>query len=123
MSNPTQLVNELALHLGADNGISAEHLALRLGITTRTLRRMISGARDQGIAICGTPGTGYYMPSNADELPEGALENALENYLALALDGYVLPHSWRERTFTWSASPRADSRASTAARAAGMVVK
>lgn len=65
-----QLVNELAMHLGADHGISADHLAVRLGVTTRHLRRMVSEARDCGVAVCGTPGTGYYMPSTATELDD-----------------------------------------------------
>lgn len=62
------LINALAPHQGAANGICAEELALRLQVTTRQLRKLISMAREAGIAVCGRPATGYFMPVTADEL-------------------------------------------------------
>lgn len=64
------LINTMALHQGRDKGVSADQLAWTLAISPRRLRRLISAARAQGIAICGTPGAGYYMPVTDDELDE-----------------------------------------------------
>lgn len=68
MSTVTALVNAIAPHQGADRGTTARDLARRLGVRPRQLRRLVSAARAQGIAICGTPGTGYYLPRTPDEL-------------------------------------------------------
>lgn len=64
------LINTMAQHQGRERGISADRLAFILLVTPRRLRRLISAARTQGIAICGTPTTGYYMPVTDDELDE-----------------------------------------------------
>jgi hypothetical protein len=37
-------------------------------VRPRRLRRLISVAREQGVPICGTPATGYYMPRTPEEL-------------------------------------------------------
>ena len=76
-----RLVNRMAQHLGRDKGISADALALALQISPRRLRRLISQTRLQGVAICGKPATGYYMPETADEL---AFVQNLVHYLAKA---------------------------------------
>lgn len=64
----TQLLNAIAHHRGAARGIGAEALARSLAVSPRRLRKLISEARDQGHAICGTPSTGYYMPITPAEL-------------------------------------------------------
>ena len=66
----TELLNTMAFHQGRDRGISAEHLAGLLRIHERRLRSLISELREQGTAICGTPETGYFLATNADELDE-----------------------------------------------------
>lgn len=66
-----QLTQRLALHhRGRGNGINAQSLALWLGVGERTLRELISAARENGVAIVGTPETGYYVAQTADELDE-----------------------------------------------------
>jgi biotin operon repressor len=67
----TDLLNAMSKHLGADKGASADGLATELRCSPRQLRRLISAAREQGAAICGHPGTGYYMPTTAEELDRG----------------------------------------------------
>lgn len=63
------LVQVLALqHSGAANGISAARLAARVGVGERMLRTLVSLAREDGIAIAGTPSTGYYIAETAQEL-------------------------------------------------------
>lgn len=57
-------------HLGRRRGVTATVLANRLGVTDRMLRHLVSRAREEGTAVVGTPETGYYLASNADELEE-----------------------------------------------------
>ena len=65
----TTLLNVMSQHQGADNGIRADHLAAKLGIADRTLRKLISTLRNgNGYAICGQPSTGYYVATTPDEL-------------------------------------------------------
>ena len=55
-------------HTGAACGIGAVPLANKVLVNERTLRSLISEARDEGIAIAGTPSTGYYIARTAAEL-------------------------------------------------------
>lgn len=64
----TRLINAMSHHQGAARGVSADRLAARLGINTRQLRKAIALAREEGLAICGRPSTGYYMPETPQEL-------------------------------------------------------
>lgn len=82
------LINTMSLHQGRDKGVSAEQLAWTLAVSPRRLRRLISAARTQGIAICGTPGSGYYMPVTDDELDEACnflLHRALHSLKLMSL--------------------------------------
>jgi biotin operon repressor len=69
MSTTTKLLNVLSEHQGAANGISGRHLARRLRVPKREMRKLISQCRDEhGVAICGHPSTGYFMATTPDEL-------------------------------------------------------
>lgn len=57
-------------HQGRTHGINASHLAAQTGISERSLRKLISDAREQGVAVVGTPETGYYVAETAEELEE-----------------------------------------------------
>lgn len=70
MTTQTKLLNALAVHQGRALGIPAKDLARELGLPPRRLRVLISAAREDGIAICGKPETGYFMPTTAEELQE-----------------------------------------------------
>jgi len=70
MTTKTQLLNALARHQGRDQGIPAKALAAELGLPPRRMRKLISGLRDEGIAICGKPTTGYFVPTTPEELAE-----------------------------------------------------
>ena len=70
MSTITALLNALSRHQGRATGISAAHLALQLDVPPRRLRKLISEAREDGIAICGKPASGYFMPTTPEELHE-----------------------------------------------------
>jgi biotin operon repressor len=69
MPTKTEVLNALARHQGRERGISAKRLAEQLGMPPRRLRKLISELRDgDGVAICGTPATGYYMAVTPEEL-------------------------------------------------------
>ena len=58
----------LQRHIGADTGVTAAALARHLDIHERRLRLAISALREDGIAICGHPSSGYYIAETAEEL-------------------------------------------------------
>lgn len=66
--NATQLLNALARHQGRENGIGARELAAELDVPARLLRKAVSALREEGIAVCGQPSTGYYMAVTPQEL-------------------------------------------------------
>lgn len=57
-------------HAGRAAGIGAEDLARQLCLHERTLRSLISEARENGLAISATPESGYYVAQTAAELDE-----------------------------------------------------
>jgi hypothetical protein len=57
-------------HAGRAKGVRADVLASAMNMTERTLRKAVSEAREHGIAIAGTPVTGYYVATNPEELAE-----------------------------------------------------
>lgn len=57
-------------HTGAASGIGAAALAAKLQVTERTLRQLVSDAREDGVAIAGTPTTGYYIAETPEELQQ-----------------------------------------------------
>lgn len=60
----------LAGHIGHRAGIDAVSLAARCAMTERRLRRCISALREDGVAVCGRPETGYFIAETAEELDE-----------------------------------------------------
>lgn len=55
-------------HSGAQEGISAKALANTLGVPERQVRHFVTQCREDGIAICGHPGTGYFVAQTPDEM-------------------------------------------------------
>ena len=55
-------------HRGAARGIKGRELGCALGLSPRGLREVISELRERGEPVCGTPETGYFFASTADEL-------------------------------------------------------
>lgn len=62
------LLRLLGAHVGAETGITAEALAEALGVNKREVRHLVTQLREQGIAVCGHPRTGYFIAANAEEL-------------------------------------------------------
>lgn len=68
--NAAELLHLLSAHQGRDSGLSAEALAAKAGIQVRQVRTLVGELREQGIAICATPETGYYLAVTPEELRE-----------------------------------------------------
>lgn len=68
--NSAELLNLLSGHKGQANGIHMDKLAAQTAQPGRTLRKLISDLRREGIAICAKPETGYFMADTAEELNE-----------------------------------------------------
>lgn len=64
------VADALQFHIGHRYGISAKVLAEQLDIPERRLRHLISELRENGVAVCGTPETGYYIAETKDELEQ-----------------------------------------------------
>lgn len=70
MIDAAQLLNILSAHQGRERGISMDALARQTETPARHLRDLVSGLREEGIAVCATPETGYYLAVTPDELRE-----------------------------------------------------
>lgn len=70
MTSKNDLFSVLAHRVGAHNGASVKTLAKLLATTPRHVRTLVSELRLEGIAVCGTPKSGYYIAANAEELQE-----------------------------------------------------
>lgn len=70
MKSKHDLFSILALRVGAHNGVSVDALARQLDTQPRHVRSLVSDLRMDGIAVCGTPKTGYYIAANAEEMRE-----------------------------------------------------
>lgn len=57
-----------ASHTGAQNSISGAALAAQMGIKPRTVRALVLRLRENAIAVCGSPETGYFIAATPDEL-------------------------------------------------------
>lgn len=57
-------------HMGKARGIGAEDLARQLCVNERMLRALVTDAREQGVPVSATPGTGYYIVQTPAELEE-----------------------------------------------------
>ena len=64
------LLRALSGHLGRGRGVSVEDLSARVAVPVRQVRRGISALRQDGVAICATPGNGYYIANSAEEIEQ-----------------------------------------------------
>jgi biotin operon repressor len=58
----------MSQHCGADKGVSASEISYMLHIPERRVRHLVTECRENGIAICGHPATGYYVARSTEEL-------------------------------------------------------
>jgi biotin operon repressor len=57
-------------HVGVRNSIGGKALASLVGCKPRTIRTLVLKLRENAVAVCGRPETGYYIAQTADELDE-----------------------------------------------------
>lgn len=79
MSDPniparTRVMNVLQWCIGKDTGIACRTLADRTALTERECRKAITELRVDGVGVCGTPETGYFLAANDHELEEYCLK-------------------------------------------------
>jgi len=60
--------NLLQEYQGAQNGISAQALARRVPCSDRQVRDAISELRNEGVAVCGHPSSGYYLANDRQDI-------------------------------------------------------
>lgn len=70
MKSKHDLFSVLAVRVGAHNGVSVSALARQLDTNERHVRSLVSELRLDGIAVCGTPKSGYYIAATPAELEE-----------------------------------------------------
>lgn len=69
-----ELLAELAKHIGAERGVHVAELARRVRLNPRDVRRLVSQLREDGIAVCGHPSTGYFIAADQEELDRYCLQ-------------------------------------------------
>ena len=60
----------LSRHQGKASGVSVAELAAQCDLSERQVRKAVSELREEGMAICATPETGYFVAITSDELEE-----------------------------------------------------
>jgi len=68
--NKAHLAAYLQLHIGKDHGITAAAIAVALGVNERQVRVMVTELREDGVAVCGHPASGYFVAATPEELEE-----------------------------------------------------
>ena len=70
MATKHDLTSLMVFHCGSRYGISAKQIAQQLDIPERRVRHLVTECREDGIAICGHPSTGYFVAQTAQEMQE-----------------------------------------------------
>lgn len=60
----------LSNHRGEARGIHVDALAEKCGVSERDVRHAVTAMREDGIAVCAHPTTGYYIAASAEELEQ-----------------------------------------------------
>jgi biotin operon repressor len=68
MVNKDDVLVILEKHQGHLNGITAEQLALQLGVEKRQVRHLVTELRLEGRAVCGQPKTGYFIAATGEDV-------------------------------------------------------
>lgn len=68
--NKAHLASYLQLHIGKDRGITAAAIACALGCNERVVRLLVTELREDGVAVCGHPASGYFVAATPAELEE-----------------------------------------------------
>ena len=69
-----RVLGVLQFHVGLANGLHCRDLSTQTGISERDCRSAITSLREDGVGVCGTPETGYFIAKNEVELEEYCLK-------------------------------------------------
>lgn len=93
-----QVLEVLSRHIGAGRGVHIPELVHEITgsirpdpVAERRVRQCISDLREEGVAVCGHPSTGYHIAESAEEL-----ERCCEFLRARALHSLVLESRLRK---------------------------
>ncbi len=64
------LLAVLSGHIGGTQGIKAKALADHFDVPERQIRTRVNDLREDGVAVCGHPSTGYYIAATQEELEQ-----------------------------------------------------
>lgn len=64
------LMTVLSTCIGREKGVRVSDLAWHLRTNERTVRSLVSELREDGVAVCGHPSSGYFIAETAEELEE-----------------------------------------------------
>src|SRR5690606_6758196 len=65
-----RLLQVMQHHVGARSGIGVKRLAELCCVDERRVRHIVSDLREEGFSVCGTPGAGYFIAANAQEVDD-----------------------------------------------------
>jgi biotin operon repressor len=68
--NKTHLSTYLRFHIGRERGITAAAIAVALGCNEREVRKLVTELREDGMAVCGHPVSGYFIAATHEEIEE-----------------------------------------------------
>jgi len=68
MATKHDLIALMSRHCGVRNGVTAKAIAELLDVPERRVRHLVTEAREDGIAICGHPATGYFVAQTRAEM-------------------------------------------------------
>lgn len=70
ISHKTNVLSVLARRVGVANGIHVADLAAICQLAEREVRKAVSELREEGVAVCAQPATGYFIAGTPEELEE-----------------------------------------------------
>ena len=70
MATKHDLRTILSGHQGCESGITARALSAQLDVPARAVRHLVTELREEGVAVCGRPETGYFIARTDEELVE-----------------------------------------------------
>lgn len=68
MTTRHELLAYLSRHVGRENGVTCAAIAGNLQATEREVRKLVSALREEGVAVCGHPATGYYIAAEPEDI-------------------------------------------------------
>ncbi len=84
--NSHEFLSVMRQHRGSAQGAGVSALARAHSLPERRVRELVSELREDGVAVCAHPSTGYFLPETADELQQSIdyLEHRAKKSLMLA---------------------------------------